>query len=83
MCIGAVTLPIGIRYLSQTLPTVLAQSPTMSEPSSQPTVPEIVQCADELYDGNKMRDGLNYLLQYKDMEDIEVEVNVCIIDMQL
>lgn len=55
----------------------------MSEPSSQPTVPEIVQCADELYDGNKMRDGLNYLLQYKDMEDIEVEVNVCIIDMQL
>lgn len=33
---------------------------------------EIVSRADELYDSNKMREGLEYLSQYEQLDEVEV-----------
>lgn len=72
MCISAVALPVGF-HLASHLPIkpLLAQAtPTMTHPP--PPVSEIVSCADELYDSNKMREGLTYLKQYEHLDEVEV-----------
>jgi tetratricopeptide (TPR) repeat protein len=40
--------------------------------TAQPAVSEIVSRADELYDSNRMREGLTYVTQYAHLDEVEV-----------
>ena len=71
VCVGAVVLPVGLHLASQvSFPRLLP--PTMAGCTSQPTVTEVVARADELYEANKMREGLSYLKQYEYLDKVEV-----------
>ena len=63
---GVVAAPVGVALISRCLPTVLAEA------TPPVVVSERVVQADQLYDSNKMREGLELLLQYEHLEDVEV-----------
>ena len=48
----------------------------MADCATQPAVSEIVSRADELYDANKMREGLQYMTQYQQLDEVEVRKRI-------
>lgn len=46
--------------------------------TAPPVVSDIVAHADELYDSNKMREGLKYMTQYEYLDEVEVSESDCI-----
>ena len=79
VCISALALPVGFHVASHVSFTpLLAQTkPTMAE-TAPPVVSDIVAHADELYDSNKMREGLKYMMQYEYLDEVEVSESDCI-----
>ena len=75
MCVGVLAAPIGVSLLSHYLPPLLAEAtppPDETTPLSEEQVQVLLGEADRLYDGNQMRDGLELLTKYEDMEEVEV-----------
>lgn len=47
-----------------------------------PEISEIVSRADELYDANKMKEGLQYMIQYQHFDEVEVRkcsIHICML----
>ena len=76
VCITAVALPVGLHLASHfTSPHLIvpATTPVMAVCATHhPPVSEIVARADEYYDNNQMREGLKYMTQYEDLDEVEV-----------
>ena len=79
-CVGVAALPVGFHLSSRvSLPQLTSLlAPAMADCTTQPAVSEIVSMADQLYDGNKMREGLQYLRQYEHMDEVEVRPLACV-----
>ena len=76
VCVGALALPVGLHLVSRgSIPRPLTAllSPAMADcTTTQPVLSDIVARADQLYEDNKMREGLSYLKQCKHLDEVEV-----------